>query len=109
MDKQREAFEDWFESTYIKHNLGYSKLDMFAAWQAALESQWQPATKLPPRYEEVIVYPAPSEYCNTAQYGQPFDGCCDGWYYSEYEVGWGVVFHECRPTHWMPLPPEPTT
>jgi hypothetical protein len=124
MDKQREMFEEWWEHKYSNHSLapyvsntGVCSFETYKdtrtqmaweAWQAAQKAQWRQTTTLPPRYEEVLVYPPPTEYCNTAQYGQLVDGSCDGWYYSEYEFGCGVVFYECNPTHWMPLPQEPT-
>ena len=86
MDKQREMFEDWFESTYITHNLGYSKLDMFAAWQAALKAQWQPI-ETAPAGESILIYQSKFKRVSLA--------INDG-------------FEWKHATHWMPLPQEPT-
>lgn len=66
-----------------------------ASWISVAES-------LPPPFEEVIIYPRPSDYC------------CEGhvntqgqWSYSEYETGFGHHSIKCEVTHWMAMPASP--
>lgn len=111
MDKQREMFEEWFESTYVTHNFGYSKLDMFAAWQAEQKAQWQPIETLPVKQmlesrEMFVVRGFNVEGIATGPYTtdayavwlESDCGCCHKF------ARWK---HNFPPTHWMPLPPEP--
>ena len=71
------------------------------------EDRWLPIATAP-NYEEVMVWPYPTEYCMTAKQGQiPGKRDSFGWWYSEYETGFGFVPYECKPTHWMPLPKAP--
>jgi hypothetical protein len=60
--------------------------------------------RLPPRYEDVIVWPSPTEYVMTASYGLDRTGNL-GWTYSEYVTAFGVEHHIMSkpPTHWMPF------
>lgn len=69
--------------------------------------EWQPI-ETAPELTEVIVWPNPTDFCMTATNGF-FPGVRDdfGWYYAEYETGFGVVYYKCNPTHWMPLPEPP--
>ena len=60
--------------------------------------------RLPKLYTEVLIHPRPTAYC------------CEGevdtqgrWSYGEYETGFGHHQIACEVTHWMPLPPPPTT
>ena len=70
-------------------------------------SEWQPI-ETAPTYKEVLVWPYPTEFCMTATHGKiPLLRDRFGWYYSEYERGFGVIYTECCPTHWMPLPEPP--
>lgn len=65
--------------------------------------------RLPEKYTEVIVYPPPTDYCITAQYGK-FSRSIenDTWYYGEYLAGYGHENNSCKVTHWQPLPAAPT-
>ena len=60
--------------------------------------------RLPKLYTEVLIHPRPTAYC------------CEGevdtqgrWSCGEYETGFGHHQIACEVTHWMPLPPPPTT
>jgi hypothetical protein len=60
--------------------------------------------RLPELYTEVMVWPHPTDYCNTAEMDRK------GWYYGEYVQHHGhenVRLDWLRVTHWMPLPPAP--
>ena len=69
--------------------------------KAEAASKWiSVEDRLPNKYEEVLVWPNPTDYCNTAQlYG-------DKWKYVEYSI-WGVEHVGCQVTHWQPLPAAP--
>ena len=58
--------------------------------------------RLPKKYEEVFVFPFPSEYAHTATYGKfnntEIDDC---WFFGEYEQGYGHENYKCNVTHWM--------
>ena len=58
--------------------------------------------RLPEQRKEVLVWPNPTDYCNTA-YIDPGKG----WMYAEYEANDGQVNRACTVTHWMPLPASP--
>ena len=60
--------------------------------------------RLPEKYTEVYVYPYPTEYVHTAQYGK-FKSEHECWLYGEYERNFGHCSYECKPTHWMPKEP----
>lgn len=76
-----------------------------AAPQPAVAAGWVSVKdRLPPPYTEVLIYPRPTAYC------------CEGevdtqgqWDYDEYETGFGNHHIKCNVTHWMPLPPAPST
>lgn len=121
MDKQREMFEDWQLDTgrtdplhlgYIEDKGRYALNVVqgeWEVWQAAQKAQWQPIENPPDPYTEVIVWPYPTDYCMTAEYGCiPGRRGVKGWYHQEYETGCGVNYDECFPKFWMPLPQEPT-
>jgi hypothetical protein len=64
--------------------------------------------RLPEKYTEVIVYPSPTYYCITAQYGKFSRSIeSDTWYYGEYLAGYGHENNTCKVTHWQPLPAAP--
>lgn len=66
--------------------------------------------RLPARYEEVIVWPHPTDYCMTAElYGESASGR-PVWKYGEYITGFGHEVNEITSpvTHWMPLPAAPS-
>lgn len=68
---------------------------------------WQPI-ETAPAYKEVLVWPYPSDYCKTAILEPESRRLgINGWYYTEYELGFGEVYLPCKPTHWMPLPDPP--
>lgn len=70
------------------------------------EKQWiSVEDRLPKHYEEVLVYPPPTDFCITASYGS-FKGLLT-WKFVENEAGFGYVDYMCNPTHWMPLPKPP--
>lgn len=67
--------------------------------------------RLPPKYEEVIVWPHPTDYCMTAElYGENASGR-PLWKYGQYvhghghediEITWGPI------SHWKPMPVAPS-
>lgn len=62
--------------------------------------------RLPEKYEEVMVFPWPTDYCMTAERDDK------GFYYGEYVHNHGHENERIAPgriTHWMPLPNPPTT
>ena len=66
--------------------------------------------RLPKPYEEVIVWPHPTDYCMTAEfYGRSASGR-PVWKYGEYENGWGHSNVEITApvTHWQPKPAAPS-
>lgn len=70
--------------------------------QAQQESQWiSVEERLPEKFVDVLVHPRPTDYiCEAAWLG-------DAWYWSDYELNFGVITNKCVVTHWMPLPPAP--
>ena len=58
--------------------------------------------RLPKPWEDVLIYPRPTDYCCEGQVDHKGQ-----WSYSEYEMNFGDVKHKIKPTHWMPLPPPP--
>lgn len=54
-------------------------------------------------YEDVIVFPRPTDYCVEAHHNGKGQ-----WFYGEYVGGVGHETYPCKVTHWMPLPPPPT-
>lgn len=71
--------------------------------QAQQESQWiSVEERLPEKFVDVLVHPRPTDYiCEAAWLG-------DAWYWSDYELNFGVITNKCVVTHWMPLPKNPT-
>ena len=59
--------------------------------------------KLPSPYDDVLVYPRPTDYCCEAHYCH----VAQDWYYNEYESYQGNVQYKCTVTHWMYLPEDP--
>ena len=57
----------------------------------------------PDPWQEVMVYPYPTDYCMTAQLGK------SGWTYSEYDRDGQQTVPTRTPTHWMPLPSPPAS
>lgn len=75
-----------------------------AAQPAVVESGWIGVDeRLPEKWQEVMVWPHPTDYCMTGQ----FEGAY--WTYADYG-NWGHDDVKMRdPTHWMPMPPPPAT
>lgn len=130
-NNEREAFEKWFKTwmpeTYSQH-INNEDIEAtrqyhsaWLAWKARAQSQnEQPKQipdgwisvddRLPKKYTEVLVYPQPNEYSLCASYGKfKSKQIDDGWFYGEYEAGIGHENYACKVTHWIPLPPAPTT
>ena len=60
--------------------------------------------RMPEPYEDVLVWPYPSDYCLTAQWWKQKGK----WQYGDYITGYGHEWVEARGiTHWMPLPSAP--
>ena len=57
--------------------------------------------RLPDTWQEVMVWPYPTDYCMTAQLGKA------GWTYGEYDRDGQQTVPMRTPTHWMLLPPPP--
>ena len=67
-------------------------------------SQWISVIERKPNgYQEVLVFPPPSDYILTAEYSP----AGDEWIYHDYEMYSGDVTFKTEPTHWMPLPEPP--
>jgi len=59
------------------------------------------ADRRPEKWNEVIVWPHPGDYCMTGQLGLA------GWAYGEYDRDGAQTVPMRDPTHWMPLPTAP--
>lgn len=86
-------------------------LDLIAAQQKQIAEQgWISVDeRLPPNYEEVMIWSNPTDYIMTAEiYGTSASGN-PVWKYGEYQSGWGHETIEMTSpvTHWQPLPPPP--
>lgn len=113
MDKQREMFEAWVEGEFDKSGPQKHTLDMmFKAWQAAIAAQWQPIDTLPVKQllatrEMFIVRGFGVEGVSIMPYTTDAYAV-----WLESDCGCHSKFarwkHNFQPTHWMPLPPEPT-
>lgn len=114
MDKQREMFEAWYGDNYSPYALKswngddkyYSNLDTelaWQAWQAAIAAQWQPIETAPKDGTAILAYTAEGQCEVSWLHGEWLQSPC----YSTYD-GCGAAVLLCPPTHWMPLPPEPT-
>lgn len=58
--------------------------------------------RLPPPFEEVVVYPRPDDYCCEA-----FCDTAGNWRWAEYEHDFGVHHRECQVEYWLMLPEVP--
>lgn len=58
--------------------------------------------RLPPPFEEVVVYPRPDDYCCEA-----FCDTAGNWKWAEYEHNFGVHHRECQVEYWLMLPEVP--
>lgn len=58
--------------------------------------------RLPPPFEEVVVYPRPDDYCCEA-----FSDTAGKWKWAEYEHNFGVHHRECQVEYWLMLPEVP--
>ncbi len=84
-------------------------------WRATLATQDSPQEalnarspwisveeRLPPMWEEVIVHPAPTDYCMVASVDR-----AGLWHYGEYDRDGQKTHETSGVTHWMPLPVPP--
>jgi len=99
MDKQREAFEAWWDSTFTGVPMSVAEWRVgWQAWQAAQQAQWLPIETAPRDGRPVL--------CGWSNGEEPC--VC---YWREIVSGWsawhGYPEFDDQPTHWMPLPPEP--
>lgn len=112
---QRELFEKWFESEMLGNDDWFRRDDEFTdeyyrldtrsawhAWQAAIAAQWQQIDSAPKDGTSILAYTAEGQ-CEVSWHGCWMQSPC----YSTYD-GCGSAVLLCEPTHWMPLPPEPT-
>ena len=71
--------------------------------KAELAARWIPVSeRLPKAYDEVMVWPYPSNNSMTADINT-----IGTWRSGEYESGFGWTENVCYPTHWMPRPAAP--
>lgn len=108
-EQLRKEFESWWDGRGLPEGL---KPAFFMVWQSAVaaalaaqaqqESQWiSVEERLPEKFVDVVVYPRPTDYiCEAAWLG-------DAWYWSDYELNFGVITNKCVVTHWLPIPPAP--
>lgn len=113
---QREAFEAWQLDTGRTDpmwlgrgdggNYGLNDVqaewDVWqAAWQAAIASQWQPISTAPKDGQAILV--SDGIFCHCVEWNDEFDW----WAVDDNKLG-PFRLRGAAPTHWMPLPPEPT-
>lgn len=93
---------------YVRHHASLTKslpagTKLYAAPIADIEARWIPVTeRLPKAYDEVMVWPHPSNNSMTADINT-----IGTWRYGEYELNFGWTENVCEVTHWMPLPAAP--
>jgi hypothetical protein len=103
---QREAFEAWWQdnrpSCWHADWFTQTMQDLaWKSWQAALASQWQPIETAPKDGTVILASLPGSDVPHSVRWHNMKRGWClswDGWKLGEYS----------QPTHWQPLPPEPT-
>lgn len=113
---QRELFEKWAKNPPMEFYLArhddtaawpgnykdYHVECAWQAWQAAIAAQWQPISTAPEDGTSILAYTAEGQ-CEASWHGLWVQSPC----YATYD-GCGAADLLCDPTHWMPLPPEPT-
>lgn len=81
---------------------GEARLHSAQAAQPAQDGWIPVGERLPKPYEEVMVWPIPSNNSRTADINT-----IGTWRYGEYELNFGWTENVCEVTHWMPLPAAP--
>lgn len=111
----RKGFDDWFDQIdeELQAEIKAEIAEAIAALRANIKNYpekdisqpagWIAVTeRLPKPYDEVMVWPIPSNNSRTADINT-----IGVWRYGEYESGFGWNESVCQVTHWMPLPPPP--
>lgn len=113
-DNAREAFEAWFKTLNMAEKVAYETLGWtycLKLWQAALannQREWQPI-ETAPRDEWILVYYPPFKETVLARNITPGNDNRNtkwGWQILVTD-GWRSYIND-EPTHWMPLPQQPT-
>lgn len=82
----------------------YARIFPAQAQPAAANGWISVLEQLPEKYTEVLVWPAPTDYCQTAERDDK------GFYYGEYLQNYGHTnerLSDHHVTHWQPLPSPP--